>query len=199
MQQPTAHRQTLLTDAVVTDAAVRRSGWSEDFAGVAILELDDLVVDLNVADPRWRPLSGWDVPIGGLCLNRRNTFISTVLKTASGHRSNYSDICCLQSNTTIQTKPFEITEQQDGASTQIINTVRFLKKTTSCSRVVLFPVGTTRFSRCRLSQTSNEKCEIQSQGQRHKTKPRQLNLENVGEDKYSLSDGGFMWNQCSAV
>lgn len=57
----------LLTDTVVTDAAVRCSRWSEDLAGVAVLQLDDLIVDLNVADPRRGSLACGDVPIGSLC------------------------------------------------------------------------------------------------------------------------------------
>lgn len=56
-----------LTDAVVADAAVRRSRRPEDFAGVAVLQLDDLVVDLYVADPRRRPLARRHVPVGRLC------------------------------------------------------------------------------------------------------------------------------------
>ncbi len=61
-----------LTDAVVTDAAVRRSRWSEDLAGVAVLELDDLVVDLHIADSRWGSLPRRDVPIGCLCGNKKH-------------------------------------------------------------------------------------------------------------------------------
>lgn len=56
-----------LTDAVVTDAAVRRSWRTEDFAGVAVLQLDDLVVDLHVPDPRGGALARGHVPIGCLC------------------------------------------------------------------------------------------------------------------------------------
>lgn len=56
-----------LTDAVVTDAAVRRSWRSEDLTGVAVLEFDDLVVDLNVADSGWGALPSRDIPIGRLC------------------------------------------------------------------------------------------------------------------------------------
>lgn len=59
--------EVLLTDAVVADAAVRRPRRAEDFAGVAVLQLDDLVVDLHVADPRRRPLARRHVPIGRLC------------------------------------------------------------------------------------------------------------------------------------
>lgn len=66
---PTADQKRILTNAVVTDAAVRRSRWSEDFAGVAVLELDDLVIDLNVAYSRRGSLPCWDIPIGGLCAN----------------------------------------------------------------------------------------------------------------------------------
>lgn len=59
--------EVLLTDAVVADAAVRRPRRPEDFAGVAVLQLDDLVVDLHVADPRRRPLARRHVPVGRLC------------------------------------------------------------------------------------------------------------------------------------
>lgn len=52
---------------------MRRSRWSEDLAGVAVLELDDLVVDLHVANPRRGPLTRRDVPIGRLCRNSRQT------------------------------------------------------------------------------------------------------------------------------
>lgn len=74
-----------LTDAVVTDAAVRRSRWSEDLAGVAVLELDDLVVDLHVADSRWGSLPCGDVPIGGLCGNKK-TFISRCWQSFSHNK-----------------------------------------------------------------------------------------------------------------
>lgn len=57
----------LLTDAVVADAAVGRSRWSEDLARVAVLELDDLIIDLNVADSGRGSLPCGDVPIGSLC------------------------------------------------------------------------------------------------------------------------------------
>lgn len=49
---------------------MRCSRWSEDLAGVAVLELHDLVVDLDVADSRWRSLTCGDVPVGRLCGNR---------------------------------------------------------------------------------------------------------------------------------
>lgn len=52
---------------------MRRSGWSEDLAGVAVLELDDLAVDLHVANPRRRALTSRHVPIGCLCRNSRQT------------------------------------------------------------------------------------------------------------------------------
>lgn len=71
-----ADQKRSLTDAVVTDAAVRRSRWSEDLAGVAVLELDDLVVDLNVTDSRWGSLPCGDVPICSLCGDKNITFIS---------------------------------------------------------------------------------------------------------------------------
>lgn len=54
-----AHPRTVVIETVntvVTDAAVRCSRRPEDLAGVAIFELDDLVVDLDVADSRWRSL-----------------------------------------------------------------------------------------------------------------------------------------------
>lgn len=56
----------VLTDTVVADAAVRSSRRPEDFTGVAVLQLDDLVVDLDVADPRRRSLAGRDVHVGSL-------------------------------------------------------------------------------------------------------------------------------------
>ena len=56
-----------LTDAVVTDTAVGGARRPEDLAGVAVLELHNLVVDLNVPDARRGPLARGDVPIGGLC------------------------------------------------------------------------------------------------------------------------------------
>lgn len=62
----TADQESFLTDAVVTDAAVGCSRWSEDLAGVAVLELDDLVVDLNIADSRWGSLPCGDVTIRSL-------------------------------------------------------------------------------------------------------------------------------------
>ena len=55
-----------LTHTVVTDAAVRGSGGPEDLAGVTILELDNLVVDLDVTDPRWGALARRDVSLGCL-------------------------------------------------------------------------------------------------------------------------------------
>lgn len=64
----TADQKTCLTDTIVADATVRCSRGSEDFAGVAVLEFDDLVVDLNIANSRWRPLARWDVYIGSLCV-----------------------------------------------------------------------------------------------------------------------------------
>lgn len=62
-------KEVPLTDTVVADAAVRRPWRAEDFAGVAVLQLDDLVVDLHVADPRRRPLACGHVPVGCLCRN----------------------------------------------------------------------------------------------------------------------------------
>lgn len=67
LKRPTAAQRSLLTDTVVTDAAVRSARRPEDFAGVAVLQLDDLVVDLDVADSGRRPLSSRDVHVGGLC------------------------------------------------------------------------------------------------------------------------------------
>lgn len=67
-----ADQKRFLTNTVVADAAVRCSRWSEDLAGVAVLELDDLVVDLNVADSRWGSLPCRDVPIGSLCGNKNH-------------------------------------------------------------------------------------------------------------------------------
>ena len=56
-----------LTDAVVTDAAVGGTRGPEDLAGVAVLQLHDLVVDLDVTDA-WRgPLARRDIPICCLC------------------------------------------------------------------------------------------------------------------------------------
>lgn len=66
-ERPTAAQRRLLTDTVVTDAAVRSARRPEDLAGVAVLQLDDLVVDLDVADSGRGPLSSRDVDIGGLC------------------------------------------------------------------------------------------------------------------------------------
>lgn len=63
----TAAQRRLLTDTVVTDAAVRSARRPEDFAGVAVLQLDDLVVDLDVADSGRGPLARRDVHVGGLC------------------------------------------------------------------------------------------------------------------------------------
>lgn len=60
------------TNAVVTDAAVGRSWRPEDLARVTVLELDDLVVDLDVTDSRWRSLSSRDVPIGSFCKKGNN-------------------------------------------------------------------------------------------------------------------------------
>lgn len=56
----------VLTNTVVADAAVGRARRAEDFAGVAVLQLDDLVVDLNVADSRRRSLASGDVHVGSL-------------------------------------------------------------------------------------------------------------------------------------
>lgn len=47
---------------------MRCSRWPENFTGVAVLELDNLVVDLDVANTRWGSLSRWDIPIGSLCV-----------------------------------------------------------------------------------------------------------------------------------
>lgn len=72
-----------LTDAVVADAAVRRPWRPEDLAGVAVLQLDDLVVDLHIADPRRRPLACGHVPIGCLC------------RKQAGLLAGRSALCCL--------------------------------------------------------------------------------------------------------
>lgn len=56
-----------LTHTVVTDAAVRSTRGSEDLAGVTVLQLDDLVVNLHILDAGRRSLSGQDVPIGCFC------------------------------------------------------------------------------------------------------------------------------------
>lgn len=50
---------------------MRCSRRSEDLAGVAVLELDDLVVDLNVADSRRGSLPCGDVPVGSLCGDKK--------------------------------------------------------------------------------------------------------------------------------
>lgn len=63
----TAVQSSVLTNAVVTDAAMGRARGAEDFAGVAVLQLDDLVVDLNVADSRRGSLASGDVHVGSLC------------------------------------------------------------------------------------------------------------------------------------
>lgn len=55
-----------LTHAVVADAAVRGAGRAEDLAGVAVLELHDLVVDLEVFNARRRALALWHGAVGGL-------------------------------------------------------------------------------------------------------------------------------------
>lgn len=73
------HPRTVMieaVDAVVTDAAVRRSWRSEDLTGVAVLEFDDLVVDLNVADSGWGALPSRDIPIGRLYLHlNKSSFV----------------------------------------------------------------------------------------------------------------------------
>lgn len=66
-----------LTNAVVADAAVRGSRGSEDLAGVAVLEFDNLVVDLYVADSRRGSLTWWNVSIGRLC-REQSTFIVNI-------------------------------------------------------------------------------------------------------------------------
>lgn len=71
MRQLTAEQKRYLTDTVVTDAAVRCSRWSEDLAGVAVLKLDDLVVDLHISDSRWRSLPCRDVTVSSLCLKKK--------------------------------------------------------------------------------------------------------------------------------
>lgn len=62
-----AGQSSVLTDTVVTDAAVGRARGAEDFASVAILQLDNLVVDLNVADSRRGSLASGDIHVGSLC------------------------------------------------------------------------------------------------------------------------------------
>lgn len=67
MPKVTVVQSSVLTDTVVTDTAVGRARGAEDFAGVAVLQLDDLVVDLNVADSRRGSLASGDVHVGSLC------------------------------------------------------------------------------------------------------------------------------------
>lgn len=56
-----------LTHTVITDAAMGSTRGSEDLAGVAVLQLDYLIVNLHILDARGRPLPGQDVPIGRFC------------------------------------------------------------------------------------------------------------------------------------
>lgn len=62
-----AVQSSVLTNTVVTDAAVGRTRGAEDLAGVAVLQLDNLVVDLNVADSRRGSLASGDIHVGSLC------------------------------------------------------------------------------------------------------------------------------------
>lgn len=55
-----------LTHTVVADAAVRGTGRAEDLTRVAVLELHDLVVDLEVLNPRGWALTLWHGAVGGL-------------------------------------------------------------------------------------------------------------------------------------
>lgn len=56
----------LLTHTVITNAAVRGTGWTEDLACVAVLQLHYLVIDLEVLNTwRW-PLAWWHCSIGCL-------------------------------------------------------------------------------------------------------------------------------------
>lgn len=54
-----------LTDAVVTEAAVGGTWWSEDFAGKAILQLNCLTVDDDLLGPGRRPVPR--AAIGHIC------------------------------------------------------------------------------------------------------------------------------------
>lgn len=63
------------TDAVVTDAAVRRPRRPEDLAGVAVFKLHDLVVDLDVPDSRRGSLTRWDVSVSSLCGEKRQKVV----------------------------------------------------------------------------------------------------------------------------
>lgn len=55
-----------LTHTVVADAAVRGPGRTEDLTRVAVLQLHNLVVDLEVLDARRWALALRHRPIGGL-------------------------------------------------------------------------------------------------------------------------------------
>lgn len=47
-----------LTHTVVTLAAVRGARRPEHLTGEAVLELDDLLVDEDLFNPRWGPVAG---------------------------------------------------------------------------------------------------------------------------------------------
>lgn len=62
---------TKLTHTVVTDATVGSTRRTEDLAGVAVFQFDNLVVDLHVSDTRRRALSSRYIAIGCLCNMKR--------------------------------------------------------------------------------------------------------------------------------
>lgn len=66
------HTHTKLTHTVVTDATVGSTRRAEDLAGVAVLQLHNLVVYLHVPDAGRRALSSRHIAIGCLCKTRRN-------------------------------------------------------------------------------------------------------------------------------
>lgn len=72
-EQGQAQPPAPLTHAVVADAAVRGAGRPEDLTRVAVLELHDLVVDLEVLDARGRALTLRHGPVGGLCQREPGT------------------------------------------------------------------------------------------------------------------------------
>lgn len=61
-----------LTHTVVTDTTMGSTRRTEDLAGVAVLQLDNLVVDLHIPDAGRRALSSRYTAIGCLCKTKRN-------------------------------------------------------------------------------------------------------------------------------
>lgn len=73
----------LLTHTVITNAAVRGTGRTEDLASVAVLQLHYLVIYLEILNARWGPLAWWHSSIG--CLWRHKPIYNYCLYRGDNH------------------------------------------------------------------------------------------------------------------